>query len=226
MTSTVRLMTYNIWLGGRRGAPLHELVRAVAPDVLVVNESPKRPLVSVRECRRLCELWGMRYVVGGRSAGSNLIAVRGPVEVRRVHSEVIPQPRSHPRRGLVVAQLRAHGRLLGVVGCHLSLIAGAHQDEVERVLDAAASLRGPVVVGGDLNEPPGGQAWRQLARAGFVDQGDESWPTFPADRPSRRIDALLVRGDATVLSHGDPGVPVELQAAASDHRPVLAELQL
>jgi len=35
-----------------------------------------------------------------------------------------------------------------------------------------------------------------------------------------------VRGALTVLTHGDPGVPLELQAAASDHRGVLAEIDL
>ena len=38
--ATLRVMTYNILLGGHRGAPLHDLVRTVAPDVLLVNESP------------------------------------------------------------------------------------------------------------------------------------------------------------------------------------------
>jgi endonuclease/exonuclease/phosphatase family metal-dependent hydrolase len=59
----------------------------------------------------------------------------------------------------------------------------------------------------------------------LVDHGGDSWPTFPADSPARRIDALLVR-DATVLHHGDPGVAPALLAAASDHRPVLAVLSL
>ena len=49
LVATVRVMTYNILLSGRRGAPLHDLVRTVAPDVLMVNEAPKRqssPLVT------------------------------------------------------------------------------------------------------------------------------------------------------------------------------------
>jgi hypothetical protein len=33
-----------------------------------------------------------------------------------------------------------------------------------------------------------------------------------------------VRGEATVVHHGDPGLDPALLAAASDHRPVLAEL--
>jgi endonuclease/exonuclease/phosphatase family metal-dependent hydrolase len=84
----------------------------------------------------------------------------------------------------------------------------------------------PVVVAGDLNERPDGPSWERLREAGFVDHGDREWRTFPADRPDRRIDALLVRGGARVPHHGDPGVPEELLAAASDHRPVLAVLDL
>ncbi|MEP6817222.1 MAG: endonuclease/exonuclease/phosphatase family protein [Marmoricola sp.] len=224
--STLRVLTYNIFNAGRRGAPLHELVRQVTPDVLLVNESPKRPLLWRRDCKRFCDLWRMRYVTGGRDAGSNLIAVRGPVEVRWSHTEVIAQPRFQPRRGVAVAQLRVHGRLLGVVSCHLSLDPQRREQEIGHVLAAAAPLRGPVILGGDLNETAAGPSWQRVVRAGFVDPGDEEWLTFPAEAPRRRIDALLVRGGARVLRHGDPGVPVELQVAASDHRPVLAELEL
>lgn len=224
--ATVRVMTYNILLGGRRGAPLHELVRTVAPDVLLVNEAPKRPLLSARDCRRLARLWGMRYVAGGRSAGSNLLLVRDHVEVRRADTVVLRQPLFQPRRGLVVAQLRVHGRLLGVVSCHLSLDAARRRREVAEVIRQAGTLRGPTVVAGDLNETPHEPAWQDLVAHGFADHGGRTWRTFPADAPRSRIDALLVRGAATVLAHGDPGVPVALQAAASDHRSVLAELNL
>ena len=54
----------------------------------------------------------------------------------------------------------------------------------------------------------------------------ENWPTFPADDPAKRIDALLVRGPIEVLEHGDPGIPAVRLAEASDHRPVLATLAL
>lgn len=224
----VRVMTYNILRAGQRGVPLHELVRAVAPDVLLVNEAPKRPLLWRRDCERLARLWGMRYVAGGRTAGSNLILVRGPVEVRWTRSMRLPQPRFQPRRGIAVAQLRVHGILLGVVSCHLSLDAERRRHEVARVLDEVPTLRGPVVLAGDLNETPGGAVWQTIIGAGFVDHGSSAWRTFPAAAPARRIDALLLRGTpaATVLSHGDPGVPPSLQAAASDHRPVLAALDL
>ena len=219
-------MTYNILLGGVRGAPLHELVRAVAPDVLLVNEAPQRPLLSVRDCRRLARLWGMRYVVGGRSAGSNMLLVRGPVEVRWSRARRLKQPRFEPRRGIAVAQLRVRGTLLGVVSFHLSLVPERRRREMTEVLAETVGLRGPVVLAGDVNETETGAAWRAALDHGFADPGSEAWQTFPSDQPQRRIDALLVRGALTVLTHGDPGVPLALQAAASDHRGVLAELDL
>jgi endonuclease/exonuclease/phosphatase family metal-dependent hydrolase len=217
-------MTYNILLGGRRGQPLHHLVRSVSPDVLLVNECPKTPVVWRRGCRRLADRWDMRYVVGGRPAGSNMVAVAPGVAVRAATQQVFPQPRFQPRRGVAAAQLRVGARLVGVVSCHLSLDRDRRVGEVRRVLDVARRLRGPVVVAGDLNEPPDGPAWALLRQGGFVDHGSREWRTFPSEEPRRRIDALLVRGDVTVLRHGDPGVAPALLAAASDHRPVLAEL--
>ena len=221
----LRVMTYNILLGGRRGQPLHEVVRAVSPDVLLVNESPKRPLRWRRDCRHLADRWHLRYVAGGRPAGSNLLAVAPGVGVKAVGTEVLPQPFGQPRRGVVWGQLRVHGVLVGVVSCHLSLDRDRRAQEVARVLGVASGLRGPVVLAGDLNETPDGPSWAALRRAGFVDHGGSGWRTFPSDDPDRRIDALLVRG-AAVLHHGDPGVDPALLAAASDHRPVLAVLEL
>jgi endonuclease/exonuclease/phosphatase family metal-dependent hydrolase len=113
-----------------------------------------------------------------------------------------------------------------VVSCHLSLEADRRAREVERVIEVAGRLRGTVLIGGDLNEKPGGPSWRRLREAGYADHGSKAWPTFPADAPVKRIDALLVRGGAPVSHHGDPGVDDALQARASDHRAVLAVLDI
>lgn len=218
-------MTFNIWQAGRGGAALDQLVTEVAPDVLLVNECPKTPLLWRRRCRKLCERWGMTYVVGGREAGSNMIAVSPRVAVRARWATRIRQPMVRPARGVAAAQLRIDGRLLGAVSCHLGLDGERRVHEVEHVVGAARRLRGPVVVGGDLNERPGGPSWRRLRKAGYVDDGSSAWPTFPAVAPTKRIDALLVHA-ARVLQHGDPGVDERLQRRASDHRAVLAVLDL
>jgi endonuclease/exonuclease/phosphatase family metal-dependent hydrolase len=224
--TTLGVLTYNILRGGRRGQPVRDVVRAAVPDVLLVNECPKTPLLWRRRSRRLAERCGLRFVGGGRPAGSNLVAVAPGIGVVSVHAERLRQPFGAPRRGVVAAQLRVQGRLVGVVSCHLSLDADRRLVEVARVVELAARLRGPVVVAGARYEGPDGPCWGLLERAGYVDHGSSHWRTFPADRPERRIDALLVRGDVEVLHHGDPGVDAGLLAAASDHRPVLAVLEI
>lgn len=225
--SEMRVLTYNIWRGGRGGDWLDEAVRQASPDVLLVNETPKTPVLWRRRCRRLVEGWGLRYVTGGRNAGSNLIAVGRDVEVRSSGSEVLPQPLFQPRRGIAHAQLRVRGGLVGVVACHLSLVAERRAVEVERVVEVATGLRGTVLVGGDLNEGPRGPSWQRLRQAGLVDHGTKDWPTFPADEPTKRIDALLLRGGAArVIHHGDPGLDPGLLSRASDHRPVAVVLDL
>jgi endonuclease/exonuclease/phosphatase family metal-dependent hydrolase len=224
---SLRVMTYNILQGGgRRGAALAEVVRAVAPDVLLVTECPKTPVVSQRRARAMAEEWGLRWVVGGRDAGANMIAVSERVSVKSASAHVLRQPPFLPRRGLAVAQLRFDGRIFGAVACHLPLSRARRSQDVHRLLERTQVLRGPVILGGDLNEPPDGPSWRSLRKAGYVDHGSDKWLTYPSDMPARRIDAILLRGTGTVVHHGDPGAPEAPQVAASDHRPVLAVLDL
>lgn len=225
MTS-LRVMTYNIWQGGRGGELLDLAVRSAAPDVLLVNETPKTPQLWRGRCRRLAERWGLRYLTGGRNAGSNMIVAAAHVLAESTYTAVLPQPLFQPRRGIAAAQLRVGGALLGVVSCHLSLDQQRRITEVERVIDVAGQLQGAVVVAGDLNERPMGPCWKRLGDVGFVDHGTSRWPTFPAIAPEKRIDAILVRGPVEVLHHGDPGIDEALLTRASDHRPVLAALEL
>ncbi len=222
----VRVMTYNLLMGGRRGEALNRVVREARPDVLVVNEAPKAPFASQRRCRALAEVWELTFAGGGRDAGSNAVMIGARVEIERVASRTFNTLAFRPRRGIVAAQLRIENSMLGVVGCHLSLERAYRAREVEAVIEAARAMRGVVVVAGDLNEPPSGPSWRRLRQVGFADHGSNDWPTFPAQDPVKRIDALLVRGEAVVLRHGDPGVPLGLQAQASDHRAVLAVLDI
>ena len=168
----------------------------------------------------------MRYVVGGRNAGSNLIVVRPGVCVESTYASKIPQPLFQPRRGIAAAQLRVEGAPVSVVSCHLSLVAERRVTEVERVIAVARRLPGPVVVAGDLNDRPAGPSWRRLAEAGYVDHGTDDWLTFPATAPAKRIDAVLVPGTTVVSHHGDPGVDEELQRHASDHRAVMVVIEV
>lgn len=222
MTS-VRLLTYNV-LGGKARVALRSVVQAVAPDVMVANESPQVPLLWRWQCPSLARDWDLQHVAGGRNAGRNMICAQHHIGVAQTHVQRIKQPRFAPIRGVVSAQLQVDSHRFGVVGCHLGLDPESRVTQVQRVLRAAERLEGPVVVAGDLNEPPKGPAWQALRDAGFADHGDPEDLTFPAEHPTKRIDALLVRGDVKVGRHRIPGIQPELLRLASDHLPVVATL--
>jgi endonuclease/exonuclease/phosphatase family metal-dependent hydrolase len=223
---SILVMTYNI-LGARSREALGTLIRAAGPDVLLVNETPNRPIVSYCQCRRLARDWELHYRAGGRNAGSNMILTGDRIHVMSTSARRIPQPRFKPRRGVVAIQAELEGQPIGFVGCHLSLVAASRVHEVtDYVLVAADRLAGPVVLAGDLNEIPGKPAWQRLLDAGFVEQGGPLETTFPAWGANRRIDALLVRGNVSVLERRPPAVDPALFVEASDHRPVTALLQM
>lgn len=220
----ITVVSYNI-LGARYRKPLRSAVVALAPDVLVVSETPKVPLIWRWQCNRLARSWGMRRAAGGRDAGSNMICVSDRVEVRASAARRLKQPRFQPRRGIVTVQCAVDGIEFGVVGVHLSLRQESRAGEaVEAVADAVA-LRGALLVCGDFNEGPHRPAWQVFRDAGLVDFGDAAAVTSPADAPRNRIDGLLVRG-AEVREHAVPDLGDDLLARASDHLPVLARIVL
>lgn len=221
---SVTVLTYNIAGAGRRPA-LRDVVTAVAPDVVVVNETPKLPLLWRWQCGRLAAEWGLRRAAGGRDAGSNMICVSDRVQVLSTSARRLEQPLFAPRRGIVTAQCRVDGVEFGVVGVHLSLVAESRAVEAEEAVVAADRLTGPVVICGDLNELPGRPAWRVLHRAGFTDFGDDTDMTFSSAQRVKRIDAVLVR-DAAASLYGVPDLGAERFQAASDHCPVQAVIEL
>ena len=220
----IRVATYNILMGGRRGTPVHEVVRRLEADVLLVNESPKQPLLWKRRCRALGERWGLRYVAGGRPAGSNLIVVGAAVAVKSAGSEKLKQPWFQPRRGIAWAQLRVEGRLFGAVSCHLSLDRERRLREVQRIIDVASGLRGPVIVAGDLNVTSFSPYFTVLLHEGNLRDSRQGFGLQTSWTPGlwlfgATIDHCLITSDLAVRRHT---IGPHL---GSDHRPVSIVLQ-
>ena len=221
----LRVLSYNVHgLRDDRSA-LTGLIRELEPDVVVVQEAPRR-FRWRHKCAALADDIGMVVAAGGLPALGNLILVTLRVSVHETWCLRYPLIPGRHLRGAAFARCSVKDARFTVSGSHLAT------DPIERPAQAAqwksalVAVEGPLVAAGDLNEGPGGPSWRLLERSGYVDHGSSRWRTFPADRPERRIDALLVRGDVEVLHHGDPGVEAGLLAEASDHRPVLAVLEI
>ena len=130
-------------------------------------------------------------------------------------------------RGYAMCRVRLPGRpSVTVVSLHLSLDAGERGVHVATVLQALGGDE-PLVLAGDLNEGPQGQAWTAIARRLRVVSGEA--PTFPAGSPRHRLDVVFASPTLPVAPSG-AGATVELDpadlVAATDHLPVWVDLDL
>jgi endonuclease/exonuclease/phosphatase family metal-dependent hydrolase len=240
----VRLATYNVRSLKQDRAAVVAVLRALAADVVALQEPPKWWFGRAR-LRRLAADAGLEVVVPGGLWGARTCAIlAGPSAAGRVRDARAVRLRLHVRgrrhwfptlRGAALATFGPAPDDALVLACvHLSLDPGeraAHLAVVERELGRSLARGGVgwsrVVVAGDLNEAPGGPAWAVLAAHGLVDAGaDDPRPTFSPARPRRRIDALLVGAAlrATAPAGTTARLDHPLAARASDHFAVVGEL--
>jgi endonuclease/exonuclease/phosphatase family metal-dependent hydrolase len=222
----LRVVTYNV-RGFRHGA---ERVANVAghfqPDVMLVNESGGR-----LELRRFAARMGMRAAGDPwavlRRRVRNAVLARSPWRVASARLHRFPASRRLYPRGALVAELRRPGARMWAVAVHLGLTPAERRRHAEHLVRLLGSLEGPVLVGGDLNERPEGRAATLVSERlwdAWLLGGDASGETYPSDEPSARIDYLFVSDGIRVERAVVPGGPAV--RAASDHRPVVAELTL
>ncbi len=211
------------------GDPLavRRVLAGLRADVVCLQEAPRRPGGGWRTAR-LARDAGLRHVGGGRTSGGTALLLGPRVGVVSLTAARLPVSGLLTRtRGLVVAELAvvsgpASGTALTVACLHLPLQPDLR---VEHARLAAALLRrhrAPYVVCGDLNEPPG-PAWQPLL-ALADDPAPGAACTFPAGREDKRLDAVLVGTGLRVTGYGDGGVDAADVVAATDHRPVVADL--
>jgi len=128
------------------------------------------------------------------------------------------------QRGLLEAVLLVRGHRIRVLNTHLQFdSARARRLQAARIREAVLASAEPVVLTGDLNTLPGDPELAPLTEV-LVDAhavaGSGDGHTFPAPRPTLRIDYVLVGAPLVVCS------AQVLPTAASDHRPVRAEILL
>ncbi|WP_018654834.1 endonuclease/exonuclease/phosphatase family protein [Actinomadura flavalba] len=231
--SPLRLVSYNVRSLRDDAAAVAAVVRALAPDVLCLQEVPRFGRWRWRR-RALARACGMRIVAGRRACGLAVFAAPGVRPVGREFHLLAKVPGLH-RRGLAVAALELpDGARFTAASTHLDLRPEprlAHVREVLPLLARFGARHGPVVLAGDINEEPGGPSWTLLSTdlrdAHAVAPCGEA-ATFPAANPHRRIDGVFTDPSITVEGCGVPPAPslVALYPAATDHRPLVADLRL
>jgi endonuclease/exonuclease/phosphatase family metal-dependent hydrolase len=197
--------------------------------VACIQEAP-RFLRWRSKCAALARRSGLVVVGGGRPAAANLVLSSLAVDVVSTRDVLFSKDPGLHRRGTSVAILRLGGVSFAVAGIHLDLAEPArlhHVGELRRTLDEQVPAGVPVVVAGDVNDVPGSACWQALTELGtdaYAAAGTGDGLTFSATNPQRRIDAVFVPPQLRVISAevlDSPDV-----AVASDHRPLMVELDL
>jgi endonuclease/exonuclease/phosphatase family metal-dependent hydrolase len=243
----LRVLTYNIHHGeGTDGrldlARIARVIAAQNPDLVALQEVDVKTQRTggVDQPAELARLTGMHAAFGrgidfqGGEYG-NAVLSRFPITATKVHS--LPVKEGEERRCALVVIVRpwegrpqAPGEVT-FVGTHLN-----HRDEAERIREADEINRllvsnadnRPTILAGDLNAQPHSEAmkrflphWKDAAAEASAGNAEAAM-TFPAAKPVRRIDYVLLRpaGAWRVIE-----TKVVAEPVASDHRPVLAVVE-
>ncbi|MZD06351.1 endonuclease [Streptomyces sp. SID5785] len=229
-SAVIRVLSYNIRSMRDDPVALARVMKACAPDLVLVQEAPRffrwrKKLARLARAADLVVLSG-----GGSAAGPALLcSLRATVE--RTEDVLLPLTPGLHRRGFATAVVRFGGARIGVVSCHLSLQKDERYAQGGMLLDRIAALGTEhAVAGGDLNERPGGRTFRRLTEVLTDAWAARPWggehTSTPQD-PHQRIDAILTTGGIEVLGCGVPGFLDRGElCAATDHLPVLAALRV
>jgi len=119
-----------------------------------------------------------------------------------------------------------------LLNCHFSWIAEQSVRSVSEALFFLGPIPGPVVIVGDMNSTPEGEAMKILAAEGFIDVWQELHPedkgfTFESDQPSIRIDYVWVNEvlKPSLRAIEKVGTPSSQPPRLSDHLGLVVTLE-
>ncbi|MEO7822914.1 MAG: endonuclease/exonuclease/phosphatase family protein [Gemmatimonadaceae bacterium] len=242
----VRVLVYNIHAGkDAKGvdnlARVAEIVRSTGADIALLQEVDRGTTRSgkVDQLEVLSRLTGFHAAFGktldyqGGDYGIAVLSrwpinrdslIRLPVDPPQERSGGVYEP-----RGALQAVIQVHGAPLEILNTHVDASREDfyRKQEMTTILRLATrsiiDVRRSTLVGGDLNAEPG-SAVIELVRDSPL---RDAWPecgqgpglTYPADRPIKRIDYLLLPVGWRCVR----GAVIETEV--SDHRPVIFTLR-
>lgn len=230
------------WLGRRRLQEVADAIAAASPDVVALQEVDRswgRRSGRTDQPAWLADALGMEVLyaphasltprggaVDAREVGVALLT-RLPVAARHVHqlgtlARRVPWPVRLP--SLPEFVLDVAGTAVSAFSVHLDVVNPAQRvREARELVQVMRAHRRPVVLLGDLNSDNFGAPIGVLkSEGGFLDACGavgHRVRSFPTPLPRRRLDHVLVRGLLPVRA-------AVWQSRASDHLPVVAELDV
>jgi endonuclease/exonuclease/phosphatase family metal-dependent hydrolase len=223
MSAALRVLSYNVHSLDDDATALASVVRTVAPDLVFVQEGPRRLRWRTR-CADLAHSFGMLYAAGGLPSLGNVIMTSHRVRIHETWYLRYPLTPGRHMRGAVFARCSIGRVPFVAVGSHLATDDDERPEQAHLLKSTMAECDAPIVYGGDFNETSGGSAWRMVAD-GLLDPGAaDDVPTFSVANPRRRIDAVLVDPAFQIIKHEVVDSPDVRRA--SDHFPILLDVAL
>lgn len=240
--ASFRVMTWNIAAGHGDLSKIADVIRDANPDVAALQEVDvhwNERSGFVDQAAALGQALGMdvRFApiyqlasAGSAPAREFGLAILSRHPIVEFHNHPLARlstqsnatdPESMP--GFPDAAIEIRGVRVRVFTTHLDYRADprVRRLQVAETMTRLATVTGPVLLMGDLNAPPDAPELAPLFQ-----RLTDAWPaggagaglTYPADKPVRRIDYVLVSSDFSVQETR------VLATEASDHRPVVATL--
>ena len=237
----LRVLCYNIHYGqGTDGKydleRLANVIKKAKPDLVALQEVDVGVKRSgrVHQARRLGDLTGMAVRFGptqhyeGGLFG-NAVLTRLPILDVSIHplpyTESSPKRVTYPRGAIAVTVRAPNDRPLRFVSTHFQ-----HNVAEDRLAEAkainklfAGDEKLPTILAGDMNAVPDSDPIQELLKH-WTNASDKAVsPTAPSQKPTSRIDYVFYRSSASFRL-----IEAEVieESKASDHRPVLAVLEL
>src|SRR5947209_10611918 len=160
--SEIRLLTYNIRALRDDADAVSEVIRALAPDVVCVQEAPR--FLRWRSKRAaIARRAGLVVATADRPGGLMLMTSLRARVVATQFTELSKRPQLH-QRAVCAAVVELGGMRWRIASVHLSL-SGAERQAHLAELWPAVELDGesPLVVAGDVNEEPHQPVWAELS---------------------------------------------------------------
>lgn len=239
-----RVMTYNVH--GCRGTDgrfshrrIAEVIAEQSPDIVALQELDVKRARSghIDQAEQIASdlQMHMQFFPAFRLADEqygDAILSRWPLALKRANG--LPGLRLLPKlepRGALWTAIDIDGVPLQMFNTHLGLLRRERNAQVAALLGgdwiAHEECRGPIVLAGDFNFISGSRAYRQVTSTLIDVQRTpaNSFPrrTFPSRFPRLRIDYIFVSPSIYVVQVQTP--VSQLTRAASDHLPVIADLQ-
>jgi endonuclease/exonuclease/phosphatase family metal-dependent hydrolase len=243
----LRVLSYNIHHGegadGKLDLPrIAKVIKGAKADLVALQEVDWRVARSgdVDQPAELARLTGMHVAFGanialGAGEYGNAVLSRTPILESKNHA--LPNVDAGEQRGVLAVRIEwpAPGAAIHFLATHFD----HRRDERERIASAEAinklvdKLAEPagsadakqqplMILAGDLNATPESKPLTELAKH-WKNASEGPQPTIPVGRPARQIDFVLFR---PVQRWKVVSTTVLDEPIASDHRPILAVLEL